>query len=247
MRAVQYDEYGGVDVLRVAEVPVPAARTRRGAGRGGGGGHQPRRGLRPRGALRAALALDVPVGAGERPRGHGARARPRRATPSRSATRCSGGPTRRASQAEYVVVPGRQVSPKPSEWRGSRPGRCTSSGPRPGPPCARSTRRPGETVVVSGRGGRGRRADRAAGPPDRRHGRRHGVRGEPRLAARARRRPRGATATGWSTGSGAAAPTVDAFIDPLRRRLRRRRARRSACRRTASTRSSTSPPSRSTA
>jgi NADPH:quinone reductase-like Zn-dependent oxidoreductase len=24
MRAVQYDEFGGVDVLRVAEVPVPA-------------------------------------------------------------------------------------------------------------------------------------------------------------------------------------------------------------------------------
>jgi hypothetical protein len=70
-------------------VPEPASR---GAGRGGGRGYQPGEAYVREGRYAQAMALDVPSGQGSDLAGT-VRASGPGWTPSRSATRCSGGPT----------------------------------------------------------------------------------------------------------------------------------------------------------
>jgi NADPH:quinone reductase-like Zn-dependent oxidoreductase len=141
MRAVQYDEFGGVDVLRVAEVPVPEPGPGEALVEVAAAGTNPGEAYVREGRYAQRWPSTFPSGQGSDLAGT-VRALGAGWTPSRSATRCSGGPTPARARRSTWSCRWARSSPSRRSWRGSRRGRCTSSGPRPGPPCARSTRGP---------------------------------------------------------------------------------------------------------
>jgi hypothetical protein len=177
MRAVQYDEFGGVDVLRVAEVPVPEPGPDEVLVEVAAAGINPGEAYVREGRYAQRWPSTFPSGQGSDLAGT-VRALGLGVDAVAVGDEVFGWTDLRASQAEYV---GRAGAPGPREalgagvgaGRGVARGRGHGLGRRArGRPAAR---RDGRRV---GRGGRGRRADRAAGPPHRRHGRRRGVRGE---------------------------------------------------------------------
>ena len=245
MRAVQYDEFGGIDVLRVAEVPVPEPGPDEVLVEVAAAGINPGEAYVREGRYAERWPSTFPSGQGSdlagtvRALGPGVDCRRGR----RRGVRVD---RLRASQAEYVVVPARQVVAKPSELAWEQAGALHVVGATAWAAVRAVDPRPGETVVVSA----------AAG-------------GVGVLTVQLARRT-GATVVGvaseanheWLRAHGVV-PVAhgDGLVDadpgrrahrgrvhrPLRRRLRRRRARARRARRTASTRSSTSPRSRSTA
>ena len=137
-----------------------------------------------------ALAGDLPVRPGQRPRRRRRRGRRRRRRRVASATRSSASPHDRASHAELVVVDA--AAPHAAARRGAVGGgrlALRRRHDRRGPPSARCRLAEGDVVVDLGRRRRRRDARRAARAPRRRDRHRAGQRGPPRLAARARRDP----------------------------------------------------------
>ena len=136
------------------------------------------------GAAARALAGDVPVRPGQRPRGRGRRGRRRRRRASRSATRSSASPHDRASHAELVVVEAEHLTPRPGAVPWEVAGALFVVGATAYAAVRAVGLAEGDVVAVSGAAGgvgtlavqlaRRRRGDR----------RRAGQRGPPRLAAR---------------------------------------------------------------
>ena len=212
MRAVQYDEFGGVDVLRVAEVPVPEPGPDEVLVEVAAAGINPGEAYVREGRYAQRWPSTFPSGQGSDLAGT-----VRALGPGVDAVAVGdevlGWTDLRASQAEYVVVPVRQILAKPPELAWEQAGALHVVGATAWAAVRAVDPRPGETVVVSAAAGGVGVADRAAGPPHRRHGRRRGVRGEPRLAARARRRPRSPWRRAGRPDPGRRAHRVDAFID----------------------------------
>ena len=109
--AVRFDEYGGVDVFHVVEVDEPQP----GAGevrvRVKAAGINPGE-AKIREGPGQSLALDLPVGPGERPGGRGGCDR-RRCRWRGLGDEVIGFTDERASQAELVVVPAGNLTPRP--------------------------------------------------------------------------------------------------------------------------------------
>ena len=152
MRAVQYDEFGGVDVLRVAEVPVPAPGPDEVLVEVAAAGINPGEAYVREGRYAQRWPSTFPSGQGSDLAGT-----VRALGPGVDAVAVGdevfGWTDLRASQAEYVVVPVRQVLAKPSELAWEQAGALHVVGATAWAAVRAVDPRPGETVVVSAAAG----------------------------------------------------------------------------------------------
>ena len=214
-KAVQFDSYGGIDVLEVRDVerPVPGA--------GEVLVEVKAAGINPGEAIDPAGRLCTTVGL-RRSRPDKAVTSPawspkpvRTSTPFTVGDEVIGFTDQRASQAEFVVVPADQVTPKPDNVTWEVAGALFVAGTTAYAAVRAVALQQGETVAVAGAaGGVGTIAVQLAKRCGRhRSGHRRPV--ERRLARRTRRRSRSITATAWRTGCETRRPTgrIDAFLD----------------------------------
>ena len=152
MRAVQYDEFGGVDVLRVAEVPVPEPGPDEVLVEVAAAGINPGEAYVREGRYAQRWPSTFPSGQGSDLAGT-----VRALGPGVDAVAVGdevfGWTDLRASQAEYVVVPVRQVLAKPSELAWEQAGALHVVGATAWAAVRAVDPRPGETVVVSAAAG----------------------------------------------------------------------------------------------
>ena len=152
MRAVQYDEFGGVDVLRVAEVPVPEPGPDEVLVEVAAAGINPGEAYVREGRYAQRWPSTFPSGQGSDLAGT-----VRALGPGVDAVAVGdevfGWTDLRASQAEYVVVPVRQVLAKPSELACEQAGALHVVGATAWAAVRAVDPRPGETVVVSAAAG----------------------------------------------------------------------------------------------
>jgi NADPH:quinone reductase-like Zn-dependent oxidoreductase len=152
MRAVQYDEFGGVDVLRVAEVPVPEPGPDEVLVEVAAAGINPGEAYVREGRYAKRWPSTFPSGQGSDLAGT-----VRALGPGVDAVAVGdevfGWTDLRASQAEYVVVPVRQVLAKPSELAWEQAGALHVVGATAWAAVRAVDPRPGETVVVSAAAG----------------------------------------------------------------------------------------------
>jgi len=152
MRAVQYDEFGGVDVLRVAEVPVPEPGPDEVLVEVAAAGINPGEAYVREGRYAQRWPSTFPSGQGSDLAGT-----VRALGPGVDAVAVGdevfGWTDLRASQAEYVVVPVRQVLAKPSELVWEQAGALPVVGATAWAAVRAVDPRPGETVVVSAAAG----------------------------------------------------------------------------------------------
>lgn len=152
MRAVQYDEFGGVDVLRVAEVPVPEPGPDEVLVEVAAAGINPGEAYVREGRYAQRWPSTFPSGQGSDLAGT-----VRALGPGVDAVAVGDGvfgwTDLRASQAEYVVVPVRQVLAKPSELAWEQAGALHVVGATAWAAVRAVDPRPGETVVVSAAAG----------------------------------------------------------------------------------------------
>ena len=152
MRAVQYDGFGGVDVLRVAEVPVPEPGPDEVLVEVAAAGINPGEAYVREGRYAQRWPSTFPSGQGSDLAGT-----VRALGPGVDAVAVGdevfGWTDLRASQAEYVVVPVRQVLAKPSELAWEQAGALHVVGATAWAAVRAVDPRPGETVVVSAAAG----------------------------------------------------------------------------------------------
>ncbi len=152
MRAVQYDEFGGVDVLRVAEVPVPEPGPDEVLVEVAAAGINPGEAYVREGRYAQRWPSTFPSGQGSDLAGT-----VRALGPGVDAVAVGdevfGWTDLRASQAEYVVVPVRQVLAKPSELAWEQAGALHVVGATAWAAVRAVDPRPGETVVLSAAAG----------------------------------------------------------------------------------------------
>ena len=152
MRAVQYDEFGGVDVLRVAEVPVPEPGPDEVLVEVAAAGINPGEAYVREGRYAQRWPSTFPSGQGSDLAGT-----VRALGPGVDAVAVGdevfGWTDLRVSQAEYVVVPVRQVLAKPSELAWEQAGALHVVGATAWAAVRAVDPRPGETVVVSAAAG----------------------------------------------------------------------------------------------
>ena len=152
MRAVQYDEFGGVDVLRVAEAPVPEPGLDEVLVEVAAAGINPGEAYVREGRYAQRWPSTFPSGQGSDLAGT-----VRALGPGVDAVAVGdevfGWTDLRASQAEYVVVPVRQVLAKPSELAWEQAGALHVVGATAWAAVRAVDPRPGETVVVSAAAG----------------------------------------------------------------------------------------------
>ena len=152
MRAVQYDEFGGVDVLRVAKVPVPEPGPDEVLVEVAAAGINPGEAYVREGRYAQRWPSTFPSGQGSDLAGT-----VRALGPGVDAVAVGdevfGWTDLRASQAEYVVVPVRQVLAKPSELAWEQAGALHVVGATAWAAVRAVDPRPGETVVVSAAAG----------------------------------------------------------------------------------------------
>ena len=152
MRAVQYDEFGGVDVLRVAEVPVPEPGPEEVLVEVAAAGINPGEAYVREGRYAQRWPSTFPSGQGSDLAGT-----VRALGPGVDAVAVGdevfGWTDLRVSQAEYVVVPVRQVLAKPSELAWEQAGALHVVGATAWAAVRAVDPRPGETVVVSAAAG----------------------------------------------------------------------------------------------
>ena len=152
MRAVQYDEFGGVDVLRVAEVPVPEPGPDEVLVEVAAAGINPGEAYVREGRYAQRWPSTFPSGQGSDLAGT-----VRALGPGVDAVAVGdevfGWTDLRASQAEYVVLPVRQVLAKPSELAWEQAGALHVVGATAWAAVRAVDPRPGETVVVSAAAG----------------------------------------------------------------------------------------------
>jgi NADPH:quinone reductase-like Zn-dependent oxidoreductase len=152
MRAVQYDEFGGVDVLRVAEVPVPEPGPDEVLVEVAAAGTNPGEAYVREGRYAKRWPSTFPSGQGSDFAGT-----VRALGPGVAAVAVGdevfGWTDARASQAEYVVAPARQVLQKPTELAWAQAGALHVVGATAWAAVRAVDPRPGETVVVSAAAG----------------------------------------------------------------------------------------------
>jgi NADPH:quinone reductase-like Zn-dependent oxidoreductase len=152
MRAVQYDEFGGVDVLRVAEVPVPGPGPDEVLVEVAAAGINPGEAYVREGRYAQRWPSAFPSGQGSDLAGT-VRALGPGVDSVAVGDEVFGWTDLRASQAEYVVVPVRQVLAKPSELAWEQAGALHVVGATAWAAVRAVDPRPGETVVVSAAAG----------------------------------------------------------------------------------------------
>ena len=152
MRAVQYDEFGGVDVLRVAEVPVPEPGPDEVLVEVAAAGINPGEAYVREGRYAQRWPSTFPSGQGSDLAGT-VRALGAGVDSVAVGDEVFGWTDLRASQAEYVVVPVRQVLAKPSELAWEQAGALHVVGATAWAAVRAVDPRPGETVVVSAAAG----------------------------------------------------------------------------------------------
>ena len=152
MRAVQYDEFGGVDVLRVAEVPVPEPGPDEVLVEVAAAGINPGEAYVREGRYAKRWPSTFPSGQGSDLAGT-VRALGPGVDSVAVGDEVFGWTDLRASQAEYVVVPVRQVLAKPSELAWEQAGALHVVGATAWAAVRAVDPRPGETVVVSAAAG----------------------------------------------------------------------------------------------
>jgi len=152
MRAVQYDEFGGVDVLRVAEVPVPEPGPDEALVEVAAAGINPGEAYVREGRYAQRWPSTFPSGQGSDLAGT-VRALGPGVDSVAVGDEVFGWTDARASQAEYVVVPVRQILPKPPELAWEQAGALHVVGATAWAAVRAVDPRPGETVVVSAAAG----------------------------------------------------------------------------------------------
>ena len=152
MRAVRYDEFGGVDVLRVAEVPVPEPGPGEALVEVAAAGINPGEAYVREGRYAQRWPSTFPSGQGSDLAGT-VRALGAGVDAVAVGDEVFGWTDLRASQAEYVVVPVRQVLAKPSELAWEQAGALPVVGATAWAAVRAVDPRPGETVVVSAAAG----------------------------------------------------------------------------------------------
>ena len=190
MKAVRFDEYGGVDVLKVVDVPTPEPGPGQVLVQVKAAGINPGEAKIRDGLLHARWPATFPSGQGSDLAGVVAETGPG-VTGFAVGDEVIGYTDDRASQAEYVVVEEQNLTARPAGVPWEVAGALFVAGAtayRRGP--GRGADR-GRHRGRLGRGRRGRLDRRPAGPAGRRHRDRAGQPGEPRVAGRARRDPGG--------------------------------------------------------
>jgi len=152
MRAVQYDEFGGVDVLRVAEVPVPEPGPGEALVEVAAAGTNPGEAYVREGRYAQRWPSTFPSGQGSDLAGT-VRALGPGVDSVAVGDEVFGWTDARASQAEYVVVPVGQILPKPPELAWEQAGALHVVGATAWAAVRAVDPRPGETVVVSAAAG----------------------------------------------------------------------------------------------
>jgi NADPH:quinone reductase-like Zn-dependent oxidoreductase len=152
MRAVQYDEFGGVDVLRVAEVPVPEPGPGEALVEVAAAGANPGEAYVREGRYAQRWPSTFPSGQGSDLAGT-VRALGAGVDSVAVGDEVFGWTDARASQAEYVVVPVGQILPKPPELAWEQAGALHVVGATAWAAVRAVDPRPGETVVVSAAAG----------------------------------------------------------------------------------------------
>jgi NADPH:quinone reductase-like Zn-dependent oxidoreductase len=152
MRAVQYDEFGGVDVLRVAEAPVPEPGLDEVLVEVAAAGINPGEAYVREGRYAKRWPSTFPSGQGSDLAGT-VRALGPGVDSVAVGDEVFGWTDLRASQAEYVVVPVRQVVAKPPELAWAQAGALHVVGATAWAAVRAVDPRPGETVVVSAAAG----------------------------------------------------------------------------------------------
>lgn len=135
MRAVQYDRFGGLEVLEVRDIPVPSPGPGEVLVRARAAGINPGESALRRGEMAQRFPSTFPSGQGSdlagvvTQLGEGV-------TRWRISDEVLGRVDSRSSHAEYVTVPANQQLARPAGLDGRWPAGCTSPAPRRGPRCA---------------------------------------------------------------------------------------------------------------
>ena len=151
-KAVQFDSYGGVDVLEVRDVPRPVP----GAGEVlvevRAAGINISEAVIRAGAVHDLFPATFPSGQGSDLAGVVAELGSG-VSGFAVGDEVIGFSMRRSSHAEYVTVPANQLTRSRRRFRGRWPVRCLSRGPPPTPRCGRCSLVPGDTVAIAGAAG----------------------------------------------------------------------------------------------
>ena len=189
MKAVRFDEYGGLDVLYVADVPIPEPEQGEALVRVKAAAINPGEAGIREGRFHEMFPATFPSGEGSDLAGIVEKLGPG-ATGVKIGDEVIGWTDRRASHAEYVVVGAQHLAPKPAEVSWEAAGSlasCRVHSLRRGAGRLPAARRHGGRV----RRGGGRRIDRRpVSQTGRRAGDRHRQQFQARLAGRARGEPR---------------------------------------------------------
>lgn len=152
MRAVQYDEFGGIDVLRVAEVPEPVPGPDEVLVKVAAAGINPGEAYVREGRYAQRWPSAFPSGQGSDLAGTVSALGPGVSSVT-VGDEVFGWTDARASQAEYVAVPARQVMAKPAELAWEQAGALHVVGATAWAAVRAVDPQPGETVVVSAAAG----------------------------------------------------------------------------------------------
>lgn len=135
-KAVRFDDYGGVNVLKVVGVPRPVPGEGQVLVQVKAAGINPGEAKIREGLLHERWPATFPSGEGSDLAGVVAETGPR-VTGFAAGDEVIGFTDNRSSQAEYVVVEAANLTAKPAGCRGRSRGRCSWPGPRLTPWCAR--------------------------------------------------------------------------------------------------------------
>ena len=152
MRAVQYDDHGGIDVLRVAEVPEPVPGPDEVLVKVAAAGTNPGEAYVREGRYATRWPSTFPSGQGSDLAGTVSALGPGVSSVA-VGDEVFGWTDGRASQAEYVTVPARQVIAKPAELAWEQAGALHVVGATAWAAVRAVDPQPGETVVVSAAAG----------------------------------------------------------------------------------------------
>ena len=188
MKAVRYDEFGGIDVLRVEEVERPVPGDGQVLVRVKAAGINPSEAVIRTGAVAELFPSTFPSGQGSDLAGviEEVGAGVGGFSPGDEVIGFS---DKRASQAELVLVEAGDLTRKPEKVSWEVAGGLYVAGTTAWGAVHAVQPKKGETVVISGAAGGGRLARRPARTPCRGHGHRPGEREQPRVAEEPRRDP----------------------------------------------------------
>lgn len=151
-KAVRYDGYGGIDVLRVVDVPLPVAGEGEVLVRVKAASINPGEGKIRQGLLHERWPSTFPSGQGSDVAGIVEQVGPG-VTGFAAGDEVFGWVDTRSSQAEYAVAPARQLTPKPANVSWEVAGSLFVAGSTAVAAVRAVAPKPGETVAVSGAAG----------------------------------------------------------------------------------------------